>query len=61
MPHDKWFKGIDEECISCKIVQDLADRLAVQQRKRDEKEAKKLRDGAWFKQLMGRKKPKTRC
>lgn len=62
LPHDKWFKGTDEVCISCKIVQDLADRLALQQRKRDEKEAKKLRDGAWFKMAVGRnpKKPKAR-
>jgi hypothetical protein len=62
LPHDKWSKGIDEVCISCEIVQDAADRLALQQRKRDEKEAKKLRDGAWFKMTMGRnpKKIKTR-
>lgn len=51
-----------ERCISCKIVQDAADRLALQQRKRDEKEAKKLRDGAWFKRAVGRnpRKIKTR-
>jgi hypothetical protein len=62
LPHALWFYRKTENCICCKIVQDLADRKALQQRKRDEKEAKKLRDGAWFKMTMGRnpKKIKTR-
>jgi hypothetical protein len=59
-PHAKWFKGTGEVCKSCKVIEKAAEKRQREQRKRDEKAAKKRSDLAFFKQTNGRKKPKTR-
>jgi hypothetical protein len=58
--HGKWFKGVDEDCICCDIVREAAARKALQQRKRDEKEAEKLRKNASRKRKTVRKNVRKR-
>ena len=51
--------GTDEDCVICETVQDLADRRELEQRERDEVEAKRLREDAGYTETPGRKKPRT--
>ena len=55
MPHAPWFYRRTEDCICCEIVREAAARKALQQRKRDEKEAKECGGDSFFRQTNGRK------
>lgn len=59
-PHDKWFLRKGEKCKSCKVVEKAAIKRQWEQRKRDEKAAKKGAHVAFFKQTKGKKNLKTR-
>ena len=49
---------MDEHCIICERVRNVADRRELEQRERDKEEAERLRQNAWYKEMPGRKKPR---
>jgi hypothetical protein len=55
LPHALWFYRRTEDCISCIIVREADAKRQREQRKRDEKEAKKRSGDSFFKQTTGRK------
>lgn len=59
-PHNKWFLRIGEGCKSCEVLKKADDKRQREQRKRDEKAAKKRADVAFFKKAKGRKNLKTK-
>lgn len=60
LTHDTWIKGVDEDCICCEVLRETAAKKALQQRKRDEKQAEKIRKSASCKRKSVRKNLKMR-